>query len=246
MSGLEQTVFSNVGSLTSLNLENNPLHCDCRLSWLATWLTASQNGNLASQHRNLASSQHGNLATRQLASQASNPNNQMRLSQRPVCSTPALLSGRTLIDVSPRTMVCTGNPRDPIQERCDPCFSSPCQHGGLCLKGSSPSTRQGERFTCQCPSMFTGPRCEARRDPCLDSPCRNGGQCRSRRGEVFCSCSPGWEGARCEINTNECASHVCQNGGLCRDRTAGYSCDCVGGWLPLFPCLAILVLAWRR
>merc|ERR1719239_1782295 len=134
-----------------------------------------------------------------------------------------------LIKVSPRTMVCTGNPRDPIQERCDPCFSSPCQHGGLCLKGSSPS-RPEERFTCHCPSMFTGPRCEARRDPCLDSPCRNSGHCRSRRGEVFCSCSPGWEGARCEINTNECASHVCQNGGLCRDRTAGYSCDCVGGW----------------
>ena len=38
VSGLERTVFSSVGSLTSLNLDNNPLHCDCRLSWLATFV----------------------------------------------------------------------------------------------------------------------------------------------------------------------------------------------------------------
>ena len=44
-----------------------------------------------------------------------------------------------------------------LKQRCDPCFSSPCQHGGLCLKGSNPS-RPGDRFTCQCNSLYTGNR----------------------------------------------------------------------------------------
>ena len=39
-SGLKRTVFSSVASLTSVQLEGNPLHCDCRLEWLAVWLSS--------------------------------------------------------------------------------------------------------------------------------------------------------------------------------------------------------------
>ena len=38
--GLKRTVFSSVASLTSVQLEGNPLHCDCRLEWLAVWLSS--------------------------------------------------------------------------------------------------------------------------------------------------------------------------------------------------------------
>lgn len=57
-----------------------------------------------------------------------------------------------------------------------PCQPNPCQNGGIC-------TPQGNTFSCQCPSTFTGRCCEIRittttpYDPCRQSPCRNGGTC---------------------------------------------------------------------
>ena len=57
------------------------------------------------------------------------------------------------------------------------------------LRQAGPTTdrgprRLGQRFTCQCPSFYTGSLCGERRDPCTTRPCRNGGTCQSRRGEV--------------------------------------------------------------
>ena len=113
--GLERTVCSSVSSLTSLHLDNNPLHCDCHLSWMAAWMTSTQ----ASQTRNPNNQQQqqSTRTTRLTTSQAVNPNNKIRSSQRTICTTPGFLSGRKLADISQSAMVCTGSHRDPVQAR---------------------------------------------------------------------------------------------------------------------------------
>ena len=108
--GLERTVFSSVSSLTSLHLDNNPLHCDCHLSWMAAWMTSSRNPNNQQQ-------QQSTRTTWLTTSQAVNPNNKIRSSQRTICTTPGFLSGRKLADISQSAMVCTGSHRDPVQAR---------------------------------------------------------------------------------------------------------------------------------
>ena len=36
IAGFDKSVFSNPGSVTTLAIGDNPLHCDCRLSWVAS------------------------------------------------------------------------------------------------------------------------------------------------------------------------------------------------------------------
>ncbi|XP_052786113.1 delta-like protein 4 [Mya arenaria] len=47
------------------------------------------------------------------------------------------------------------------------CESSPCQHGGSCVR-----TNSGRQYQCQCATGFTGTNCESRLDthPCLAHP----------------------------------------------------------------------------
>lgn len=69
----------------------------------------------------------------------------------------------------------------------DECAQEPslCLNGGVCknVPGS---------YRCNCPTEFTGSKCEKVYIPCSPSPCMNGGTCRPTSETTYwCHCLPG-------------------------------------------------------
>ena len=114
-SGLKRTVFSSVASLTSVQLEGNPLHCDCRLEWLAVWLSSKVSFSWTSAIQPRGGKKPVMRVTYFLLKVSSK--SASATISRASCASPALLNGRLLSSVPASTLVCTGNPRDPIQAR---------------------------------------------------------------------------------------------------------------------------------
>ncbi|GAA6073290.1 neurogenic locus notch homolog protein 2, partial [Tachysurus ichikawai] len=108
----------------------------------------------------------------------------------------------------------------------DECAQEPslCLNGGVCknVPGS---------YRCNCPTEFTGSKCEKVYIPCSPSPCMNGGTCRPTSETTYwCHCLPGFNGTNCEVNIDDCPDHKCQNGGTCMDGVNTYNCQCPPEW----------------
>jgi hypothetical protein len=92
---------------------------------------------------------------------------------------------------------------------CDQCQGINCQNEGSCEKGE-----------CECPSGFSGDRCEFE-DKCLTGSldCKNGGICK----DGACDCAEGFSGKECK-DEDLCITNgiECENGGKCEDG----ECDC--------------------
>ncbi len=61
---------------------------------------------------------------------------------------------------------------------------SPCEHGGVCV--NTPGS-----YRCDCPTGFSGRRCEMNINECESNPCQNEGTCIDERGSFRCICMPG-------------------------------------------------------
>ncbi|XP_078600673.1 protocadherin Fat 4-like [Branchiostoma floridae x Branchiostoma japonicum] len=127
----------------------------------------------------------------------------------------------------------------------NPCSDSPCQHGGVCSKTlqvtssrnileSDPvifvSVDTGNRYTCSCPTGYTGDSCEIEINECDATPCLNGGTCTDEIGTFTCECPPGYHGDRCQNDFDECSSNPCRNGGQCLQGLNDYTCSCAQGF----------------
>ncbi len=92
----------------------------------------------------------------------------------------------------------------------EPCVSSPCKNGGLCVNEGA------DRFKCVCLTGFTGRLCEMNIDFCINPPlvkceaapclsgCQNNATCLSNAVGFSCKCKPGFEGALCEKRIDFC------------------------------------------
>ncbi|KAL7986453.1 hypothetical protein Chor_011619 [Crotalus horridus] len=103
----------------------------------------------------------------------------------------------------------------------DPCFPSPCQHGGTCQRISR------KEHQCQCLSGWTGKNCQLM-DFCPANPCANGGTCVITYPVIVCQCWPGFEGHTCQHDINECfaSPSPCLNGGSCINSIGSFRCLC--------------------
>merc|ERR1711892_1568835 len=210
IAGLDKSVFSSLVTISTLALGGNPLHCDCRLAWLATMMKKGNEVDVNSAR----------------------------------CASPPHLISKSLLHVPSYNLLCTGDPKDPIQSRCDPCYSEPCQNGGMCIsnikmistnRNFGSSSNSDEQFSCECSSRYHGNRCQIVIDVCFDTPCRNGGTCSiSQTGELMCGCLPGWEGRLCEVSTDDCLGHRCRHGATCIDSHDHYECQCSEGYRGAF------------
>ncbi|XP_052788862.1 sushi, nidogen and EGF-like domain-containing protein 1 [Mya arenaria] len=72
------------------------------------------------------------------------------------------------------------------------CDSSPCLNGGRC-------TNIQESYTCSCPVIWTGSRCENVAHVCARDPCVNYDSCEDGADMYTCNCLPGWSGKNCNI-----------------------------------------------
>uniref|UniRef100_A0A8C0H1Q3 FAT atypical cadherin 2 n=1 Tax=Chelonoidis abingdonii TaxID=106734 RepID=A0A8C0H1Q3_CHEAB len=65
------------------------------------------------------------------------------------------------------------------------CSSSPCLNEGMCAE------THGGGYTCICPVLFSGDRCELGDSPCESKPCLHGGTCLLSKTGYTCRC-PDW------------------------------------------------------
>ncbi|XP_069941984.1 uncharacterized protein [Cherax quadricarinatus] len=85
----------------------------------------------------------------------------------------------------------------------DPCFSSPCQHGGSCINLTDTD------FVCQCTLGYRGKLCHAEIDECFPNPCIRG-QCTDLMNDFQCKCPKGWGGKICDKDLESCPAHTTQ------------------------------------
>lgn len=93
---------------------------------------------------------------------------------------------------------------------------NPCRNGGICRSHVSSVLAafeafrrvkgivfQGDDYTCECPSEFTGRDCEHEANMCdVLQPCKNDGDCIGDAASYKCQCSFGWTGPNCEESKN--------------------------------------------
>ncbi len=117
----------------------------------------------------------------------------------------------------------------------------PCVNGGTCFvlnlgRKKRQTTTIAMGYYCQCPSLYTGTRCESYVTLCASNPCQNSGTCYqdATLNVIRCVCTPTYTGNFCNITTNGtniCTVNptICYNGGTCRVNTSssqGFSCAC--------------------
>ena len=90
------------------------------------------------------------------------------------------------------------------------CHIDFCLFGGKC---SVNSAKDG--ITCECPSGFSGLRCETRVATCEPNPCQNSGRCTVSNRSFQCDCGQNFIGPRCETPVRSCDPNPCQHGGIC-------------------------------
>ncbi|CAF4685309.1 unnamed protein product, partial [Rotaria socialis] len=75
-----------------------------------------------------------------------------------------------------------------------PCEQLRCLNGGYCIQ---PATKTTLAY-CNCPSQYSGYRCEQPADPCLSYQCHHGTCQKDRSNQPYCACNDGYVGSRCE------------------------------------------------
>ncbi|XP_019361654.1 PREDICTED: protocadherin Fat 2 isoform X1 [Gavialis gangeticus] len=99
------------------------------------------------------------------------------------------------------------------------CSSSPCLNDGMCAE------THGGGYTCICPGLYSGHRCELGDDPCESKPCLHGATCTPSTTGYTCQCPAQY--LRCE-KVAECRDNPCRNAGRCVDANGTAHCICTG------------------
>jgi len=126
----------------------------------------------------------------------------------------------------------------------------PCVNGGTCFamamgrKKRQSTTTAIMGYYCQCPSFYTGARCQSYVTVCASNPCQNNGTCYQdpTLNIIRCLCTANYTGIFCNTTvngSNVCTANpsICFNGGTCRvnpSSSQGFSCQCTATTTGLF------------
>ena len=231
IAGFDKSVFSNPGSVTTLAIGDNPLHCDCRLSWVASMVKRQdmmENTDAQCmtpphlQDRYLQHVPHYSLVC------TGDHVDPVQARCDPCYAQPCYNGGMCISMISniQSHYVCecsslyTG---DRCQTMVDVCHDNPCGNGGSC------SVTDPGSLVCDCVTGWEGRLCEGSTNDWLDQQCKNRTVCIDRHGYYDCLCIEGYRGPYCEerIPVCELSSTVCNNRGTCiaDNSEAGYHCS---------------------
>ncbi|KAF6111519.1 slit guidance ligand 1 [Phyllostomus discolor] len=232
ISTLPEGIFADVTSLSHLAIGANPLHCDCHLRWLSSWVKTGYK-------------EPG------IARCAGPPDMEGKL----LLTTPAKkfeCQGAPTLAVQAKCDPCLSSPcrnqgschNDPLEAyRCtcpggykgrdcevslDSCASGPCENGGTCHAQEG----EGAGFMCSCPAGFEGPTCGVNTDDCVAHTCANGGICVDGVGNYTCRCPVQYSGRACEQLVDFCSPELnpCQHKAQCVGTPDGPRCECPPGY----------------
>ena len=231
IAGFDKSVFSNPGSVTTLAIGDNPLHCDCRLSWVASMVKRQdmmENTDAQCmtpphlQDRYLQHVPHYSLVC------TGDHVDPVQARCDPCYAQPcynggmciSMISNIQSLDVCECSSLYTG---DRCQTMVDVCHDNPCGNGGSC------SVTDPGSLVCDCVTGWEGRLCEESTNDCLGHQCKNSAVCIDRHGYYDCLCIEGYRGPYCEerIPVCELSSTVCNNRGTCiaDNSEAGYHCS---------------------
>ncbi|XP_060077517.1 protocadherin Fat 4-like [Ylistrum balloti] len=122
---------------------------------------------------------------------------------------PCTNGGRCVDGIAAATCLCKDGYSGPLCEvdnnKNNPCFKSPCKHGGICSLNHKLSTG----YECECEPGWKGSTCEESINDCIDFLCYGGGQCVDKHMTYVCKCPEARNGIRCEYFRSSCATVSC-------------------------------------
>ncbi|XP_015174039.1 PREDICTED: protein slit isoform X3 [Polistes dominula] len=99
------------------------------------------------------------------------------------CMDPPNMRDKLLLTTPPDAFYCkTKQQPAEILAKCDLCYTSPCENGGLC------EALPDRQFHCKCAPGYHGDRCQHKIDACYGNPCKNSGTCKVLEEGRFSPC----------------------------------------------------------
>ncbi|XP_066926905.1 slit homolog 3 protein-like [Clytia hemisphaerica] len=176
-----------LSSPDDLDVEGNPLHCDCTLYNVIQALISDNNkfdifGNCRSPPH--VKDIYDDIQTK----------NKLNCT---TCSVNNCQNNSTcqIINETSYNCSCSDEFEGRFCQYENQCLQSPCGNNGTCLLSN-------DSFVCSCMNEFGGTRCHLIQLCYSDKPCENSGQCNVHKGTTMntCTCLFGYLGSRCQIN----------------------------------------------
>ncbi len=170
----------------------NPLHCDCNLAWLSTWIKSDYvEPGIArcSSPFNLANKLILTTPTHNfVCSENTQIENRCNSCYKHKCSGNAKCTPRPSTNLPYQCTCAPGFYGDLCENKIDACFGQPCKNEGICRAINE------DKYTCECRNGWEGVNCQTNINDCRSAPCLNNATCIDKLGDYQCECTFGFTG----------------------------------------------------
>lgn len=210
ISGIQNNAFDGLGKINTVKLKNNPLKCDCLLSWLPRWLSrkpeVSFDGAVCQAPRGIAGKDVPSTKSQLFVCTCADCTNDASCNQVPTnCSCSENWSGLSCNDTC-----------QSYNESVNTCR----KFGGNCFCASNATLQKTQKVS-QCSFNITSEKCSEY------------GEIRKDGAHLECVCKEGFigNGINCsDIDECQTGVHLCPLNAYCINTLGSHSCECHEGY----------------